>query len=106
MCMHYIIIIIVLYCVLLLLLLFYYWALEALFNFLTLYTVGRTPWKRDQPKARPLPTHMTIQTRNKHVQAFMARAAFESTTPVSEQPNTVHASVRTDTVFGIRNVYQ
>jgi hypothetical protein len=28
-----------------------------LFQFLNLYTVGRTPWTGDQPVARPLPTH-------------------------------------------------
>jgi hypothetical protein len=36
-----------------------------LFSFLTLYTVGRTPWMGDQPVARPLPTHRTTQTQNK-----------------------------------------
>jgi hypothetical protein len=34
------------------------------FNFLMLYTVGRTPWTGDQPSARALPTHRT-QTQNK-----------------------------------------
>jgi hypothetical protein len=29
------------------------------FQFLTLYTVGRTPWMGDQPVARPLPTNRT-----------------------------------------------
>jgi hypothetical protein len=28
-----------------------------LFQFLNLYTVGRTPWMGDQPVPRPLPTH-------------------------------------------------
>jgi hypothetical protein len=37
-----------------------------LFSFLILYTVGRTPWTGDQPVARPLPTHTTTQTQNKH----------------------------------------
>jgi hypothetical protein len=27
------------------------------FSFLILYTVARTPWRGDQPFARPLPTH-------------------------------------------------
>jgi hypothetical protein len=37
------------------------------FSFL-IYThaVGRTPWTWDQPVARPLPTHRTTQTQNKH----------------------------------------
>jgi hypothetical protein len=30
------------------------------------YTNGRTPWTSDQPVARPLPIHRTIQTQNKH----------------------------------------
>jgi hypothetical protein len=30
-----------------------------LFQFLNLYTVGRTPWTGDEPVARPLPTHRT-----------------------------------------------
>jgi hypothetical protein len=33
-----------------------------LFQFLTLYIVGRVPWTEDQPIARPLPTHRTTQT--------------------------------------------
>jgi hypothetical protein len=28
-----------------------------LFNFLILYTVGRTPWTGDQPISRPVPVH-------------------------------------------------
>jgi hypothetical protein len=39
-----------------------------LFNFLILYTVSRTPCTRDQPIARPLLTHRTTQTQNKHTQ--------------------------------------
>jgi hypothetical protein len=30
------------------------------------YTDGRTPWTSDQPVTRPLPTHRTTQTQNKH----------------------------------------
>jgi hypothetical protein len=33
-----------------------------LFQFLNLYTVGRTPWTGDQPVARPLPTQRKTQT--------------------------------------------
>jgi hypothetical protein len=36
----------------------------SLFQFLNIYKVGRTPWTGDQPVARPLPTHRTIQTQN------------------------------------------
>jgi hypothetical protein len=32
------------------------------------YTVGTTPWRGDQPVARPLPTHRTTQTQNKRTQ--------------------------------------
>jgi hypothetical protein len=32
------------------------------FQFLNVYTVSRTPWKGDQPDARPLPTNRTTQT--------------------------------------------
>jgi hypothetical protein len=38
------------------------------FQFLNLYTVGRDPWTEDHPVARPLPTHITTQTRNKRTQ--------------------------------------
>jgi hypothetical protein len=30
------------------------------------HIVGETPWTGDQPVARPLPTHNTAQTQNKH----------------------------------------
>jgi hypothetical protein len=44
-----------------------------LFQFLNLYTVGRTPWTGEQPVARPLPTHRTTQTQNKSTQTWMLR---------------------------------
>jgi hypothetical protein len=34
------------------------------------YTDGRTPWRGDQPVARPLPTHRTTQTQNKHTYRY------------------------------------
>jgi hypothetical protein len=37
-------------------------------RFFILYTVGKTPWTRDQPVARPLPTHRTTQIQNKLAQ--------------------------------------
>jgi hypothetical protein len=40
------------------------------FSFLTLYTVCRTPWKRHQPAARPLPTHRATQTQNKRIYSY------------------------------------
>jgi hypothetical protein len=41
------------------------------FQFLNLYTVGRTPLTGDQPVVRPLPTHTTTQTQNKRAQTSM-----------------------------------
>jgi hypothetical protein len=32
------------------------------FQFIELYTVGKTPWTEDPPVARPLPTHRTTLT--------------------------------------------
>jgi hypothetical protein len=40
----------------------FHWSLASLFSFLTLYTVGRTPWTGDQPVLMPLSTHRTTQT--------------------------------------------
>jgi hypothetical protein len=61
-----------------------------LFQFLNPYTVGRTPWTRDQPVARPLPAHRTTQTQNKRTQTSMSRVGFEPTIPVFESTKTVH----------------
>jgi hypothetical protein len=70
------------------------------FQFLNLYTVGRTPWTGDQAVARLLSTHRTTQTQNKHTQTFMPRVGFEPTIPVLEQAKTVHALDRAATVIG------
>jgi hypothetical protein len=71
-----------------------------LLQFLTLYTVGRTPWTGDQPVEWPLPTHRTIQTHNKRTQTSMSQVEFEHTTPVFERPKTVHALDRAANVTG------
>jgi hypothetical protein len=42
------------------------------FIFLILRTVGRIPWTEDKPVARPLPTHRTVQTQNKHTQIHVS----------------------------------
>jgi hypothetical protein len=79
---------------LLLLLLFFYGPLLSLgrfFSFLTLYTKGRTPWRGDQPVARPLSTHRTTQTQNKRTQISMPWVGFEPTIPAFERAKTVHA---------------
>jgi hypothetical protein len=67
-----------------------------LFQFLNLYTVGRTPWTGDQPVA--------TQTQNKRTQIFMSRVGFEPTIPVFERAKTVLALDRAATVFGDVNV--
>jgi hypothetical protein len=60
------------------------------FSFLILYTVGRTPWTRDHPVAKPLPTHRTTQTQSKRTQTSMPRVGLEPTIPVFEREKTVH----------------
>jgi hypothetical protein len=71
------------------------------FNFLILYTVGRTPWTGDQPVARLLPTHRTTQTQNKRTQTSIPWVGFEPTIPVFERVKAVHASDRPATVIGV-----
>jgi hypothetical protein len=71
-----------------------------LFQFLNLYTVGRTPWTRDQPVARPLPTHRTTQTQNKRTQTSMPEVGLEPTIPVFQRPKRVHALDCAATVIG------
>jgi hypothetical protein len=70
-----------------------------LFQFLNLYTVGRTPWTVDQPAARPLPTHRKTRTQNKCTQTSMSRVGFEPTVQVFERSNAVHALDRAATVI-------
>jgi hypothetical protein len=72
-----------------------------LFQFLDLYTVGRTPWNGDQPVARPLPTHTTTQTQNKRTHTFMPQVGFEPTIQVFELAKTVHASDHAAIVIGM-----
>jgi hypothetical protein len=68
------------------------------FNFLILYTVGRTPWKGDQPFARPLHTHRATQTQNKHTKTSMTWVGFEPTIPELERAR-FHAIDRAATVI-------
>jgi hypothetical protein len=70
------------------------------FSFLILYTVGRTPWKGDEPIARPSPTHRTTQTQNKCTQTSMPQMGFEPTIPAFERAKTVHVSDRAATLIG------
>jgi hypothetical protein len=69
------------------------------FNFLILYTVGRTPWTGDQPIPRLLPAHRTTQTQNKRTQASIPWVGFNPMTPVFEWAKTVHALERAATVI-------
>jgi hypothetical protein len=71
-----------------------------LFQFLNLYTDGRTHLTGDQPVERPLPTHRTTQTQNKRTQISMPRVGFEPTILVCKQTKTVHALDRASTVIG------
>jgi hypothetical protein len=64
------------------------------------YTDGRTPWTRDQPVARPLNTHRTTQTQNKHTQTFMPWVGFALTIPELQRVKTVPALDRAVTVIG------
>jgi hypothetical protein len=70
------------------------------FSFLILYTVCRTLWMWDQPVARTLPTHRTIQTQNKRTQTSMPRVGFEPMTPVFQQTKRVYALDRAAAVIG------
>jgi hypothetical protein len=64
-----------------------------------LFTDGKTPWTSDQPVARPLPTHRTIQTQiNAHRHQCLWEG-FESTIPAFERAKTVHALGRATAVI-------
>jgi hypothetical protein len=47
---------------------------STLFQFLIQYTVGRTPWTRDQPVARPEPKHRTTQRENTRTQTTSCKS--------------------------------
>jgi hypothetical protein len=74
------------------------------FQFLDLYTAGRTLWMEDQTFARPLPTHRTTQTQYKCTELSMPRVGFEPTIPVFQRAKTVHASDRAAAVIGRINL--
>jgi hypothetical protein len=59
------------------------------FSFLILYTVGTTPCTRDQPVAKPLPTHKT-QIHNERTQTSMPRVGLETIPPVFDRAATVN----------------
>jgi hypothetical protein len=70
------------------------------FTFLILFTVGMTTWTRDQPVARPLPTHKTTQTQYKRTQTSIPSEGFEHTIPVFERAKTVHVLDGAATLIG------
>jgi hypothetical protein len=76
------------------------------FSFLTLRTVGRTPWTGDQPVARPLPTHRTTQILNNRTQTFMSRVGFEPTIPAFKRAKTVEALDCAATVISLRSRWE
>jgi hypothetical protein len=63
------------------------------------YTDGRTPWTRDHPVARPLPTHRRTQRINAN--AHYALVGLEPTIPAFNGAKTVHALERAVTVIGV-----
>jgi hypothetical protein len=62
-----------------------------LFQFLNLCTQSVGHWTGDQPAARLLSAHRTVQTQNKRTQTTMLQVGFELTIPVFERAKTVHA---------------
>jgi hypothetical protein len=66
----------------------------AIFQFLDVYKVGRTPWTVNWPVGRPLPAHRATQTQNKRTQTSMLYVGFEHTTPMFELAKTVYALER------------
>jgi hypothetical protein len=54
----------------------------------------------DQPVARRLPAHRTVQTQNKRTQTSMPQVGFKPTIPVFERAKTVRALGRAATVIG------
>jgi hypothetical protein len=72
-----------------------------LLSFLIFYTVGRTPWTRDQPVAMPLPAYRTAQTQNKRTETSMTPVGFKPTIPVFAWTKTVHALDRAATLIAL-----
>jgi hypothetical protein len=71
-----------------------------LYQFLDLFTVGKTPWTGDQPFARPLRAHRPAQAQNKRTQTSMPQVELEPMIPVFERAKTVHVLDRAATVIG------
>jgi hypothetical protein len=77
-----------------------------LFSIFIIYTVGRTPWTRDQAVANPLPMHRTAQKQNKRTQSSMPQVGFEPRIPVFQQAERVNALDLAATVIVMkRSIY-
>jgi hypothetical protein len=74
------------------------------FQFLNLYTFGRTPWTGDQPVAKPLLAQRTTQTQIKSRGTSMPRVGFEPMIPVFERVKMVHGLDCAATVIGISSL--
>jgi hypothetical protein len=68
-------------------------------SFVILYTADRTSWTGNQSHAKPLPTHRTTQTQNKHADIH-ASSGMKLITPVFERTKTIQASDKAATVVG------
>jgi hypothetical protein len=79
-------------------------AIATFFSLLILYAVDRTPWRGDQPVARPLPAQRGAQTQNKRAHTSMPKMGFEPTIPVFELQKTVHALDGAAAVIGNRTI--
>jgi hypothetical protein len=71
------------------------------FSFLSLLTIGTTPWTGNRPVARPLPTNRATQTQNKRTQISVPRVGFKPTNPVFMREKTVHALDKAATEIGL-----
>jgi hypothetical protein len=69
--------------------------LDRFFNFLILHIFDSTPWRGDQPIARPL------STQNNRTQTSMPWVGLEPTIPVFKRAKTVHVLDRAATVISI-----
>jgi hypothetical protein len=75
------------------------WDLGHFFSFLIFYTVCRSPWKGDQPVARPLLAHRTAKTQNKRIQTSVPRVGFKLMIPLFEWGKISHVLDHAATVF-------
>jgi hypothetical protein len=72
------------------------------FSFLILYTIGRTPWTGDQPVAKLLPTHRTIETQYMHtdIQALSGIRTHDPSVRASEDSSCLRRRGHCDRFHG------